>query len=117
VALFIATVGVYAATAYGVSRRQREMNLRVALGARRSQVLSLMVRQGTAPVIAGVVAGAAGALAAGGLFSGLLFEVRARDPLVLGAVIALVAAVSLATCGLVARRGLTLDPSAALREE
>jgi putative ABC transport system permease protein len=117
VALFIATVGVYAATAYGVSRRRREMNLRVALGARSSQVLALILRQGTTPVIAGVVAGAAGALAAGGLLSGLLFEVRARDPLVLGAVIALVAAVSLVTCGLVARRGLTLDPSAALREE
>src|SRR5262249_28238082 len=57
VALLIATVGVYATTAYGVSRRRREMNIRVALGARVSQVFALVVRQTAMPLAAGIAAG------------------------------------------------------------
>jgi putative ABC transport system permease protein len=116
-ALVIATLGVYATTAYGVSRRRREMNLRVALGARPAQVFGLLLRQGATPVAAGVAAGALGAVLSGQAISGLLFEVQARDPLVLVGAIAAVSAVSLGTCVLVARRKLAIDPSAALREE
>ena len=57
VALFIATLGVYAVTSYGVSRRRREMNIRVALGARHTHVVGLIVRQGLMPVAVGVAAG------------------------------------------------------------
>jgi ABC-type antimicrobial peptide transport system permease subunit len=117
VAIFIATVGVYAVASYGVSRRRREMNIRIALGAQTSHVVGLLLRQGMAPVVAGVAAGAAGALAIGGVVSSLLFEVRARDPLVIAVVIAAVGLVGLATCGIAARRGLSLDPAAALRDE
>ena len=117
VALLIATVGVYAVTSHGVSRRRREMNIRVALGAQRSQVFGLIVRQGTAPIVAGVLCGAAGALATGGIVASLLFDVRARDPLVLAGVGAFVGAVGIATCAIAARQGLAINPASALREE
>ena len=117
VAIFIATLGVYAVASYGVSRRRREMNIRIALGAQTSQVVGLLLRQGMAPVVAGVAAGAAGALAVGGIVGSLLFEVRAHDPLVIAAVVTVVGLVGLATCGVAARRGLSLDPAAALRDE
>jgi predicted permease len=117
VAIFIATVGVYAVASYVVSRRRREMNIRIALGAQTSHVVGLLLRQGMAPVAAGVAAGAAGALAIGGAVSSLLFEVRARDPLVVAVVVTAVGLVGLATCGIAARRGLSLDPAAALRVE
>ncbi len=117
VALFIATIGVYAVTSYGVLRRRREMNIRVALGAQRAQVVQLILRQGMTPVMAGVVGGAVGALAVGSLVASLLFEVQPSDPLIIGLVIAIVALVGVLTCGLAARQGLTLNPTAALREE
>jgi len=117
VALFIAALGVYAVTSYGVSRRRREMNIRVALGAQRAQVLGLILRDGATPIAAGVAAGTMGALAVGGVVASLLFDVRAHDPLVIGGVVSLVAAVGIATCGLAARQGLRIDPAQALREE
>jgi predicted permease len=117
VALFFAAVGVYAVTSYGVSRRRREMNLRVALGASRSHVVGLVLRQGAAPVIIGVAAGAVGALAIGGLVGSLLFGVQPHDPLIIATVVAIVGTVGLATCGLAARQGLAIDPAAALRDE
>jgi predicted permease len=117
VALVIATLGVYAVTANGVSRRRREMNIRVALGADRSGVMSLMVREGFAPVAAGLAAGIAGALAIGSILASLLFDVRARDPLVIAIVVAVVGGTGLLSCVLATRQGLVLDPAAALREE
>jgi predicted permease len=116
-ALFIATLGVYAVTSYGVSRRRREMNIRVALGAQTSQVIGLVLRQGMAPVIAGLVAGTCGALAIGGVVASLLFEVRASDPMVIAIVVVIVGSVGLATCALATRRGLSIAPSSALRAE
>jgi ABC-type antimicrobial peptide transport system permease subunit len=117
VALFIATVGVYAVTAYGVSRRRREMNIRVALGAQAGQVTRMILRQATLPVIAGVGVGALAAIASGGVVASLLFEVQARDPLIVAMVVTIVTLVGLATCALATRRGLTLNPAAALRDE
>jgi hypothetical protein len=116
-ALLIAIVGVYGVTAYGVSRRRREMNLRVALGAQVSQVMRLVVQQTTIPVAVGMAAGAAGAVALGGILGSQLFEVRARDPLIIGAIVALVGTVGIATCVLAARQGLVIEPASALREE
>jgi len=117
VALVIATLGVYATTAYGVSRRKREMNIRVALGARASQVFGLVVKQTAVPVAAGLVAGCAGAAAIGALAAGLLFEVRARDPLVMLGVALLVGAVGLLASATAAKQGLRINPAAALRDE
>ena len=117
VALFIAMVGVYAMTAYGVSRRRREMNIRAALGAEPAQVLRMIVRQSSTPIAAGVAAGLAGAVAMGSIVASLLFEVGARDPLVLAAVTLLVGGVAALATVVAARQGLALDPAAALRDE
>ena len=117
VALLIATVGVYATTAYGVSRRRREMNIRVALGARASQVFALVLRQSATPLLAGIAAGAAGALAVGTVVASLLFKVHASDPLVIASVAALVGVVGVLASATAARQGLRIDPAAALRDD
>ena len=117
VALLIATVGVYATTAYGVSRRRREMNIRAALGARASQVIALVLRQSLTPLFAGIAAGCAGALAIGTVVASLLFKVRAADPFVLATVVALVGAVGVLASATAARQGMRVDPAAALRDE
>jgi predicted lysophospholipase L1 biosynthesis ABC-type transport system permease subunit len=117
VALVIATIGVYATTAYGVSRRRREMNIRVALGARASQVFGLVVRQSMAALAAGLVGGCGGAAVIGTLVASLVFEGRARDPLVMAGVVVLVGAVGLAACATAAKQGLRINPAAALRDE
>ena len=117
VALLIATVGVYATTAYGVSRRRREMNIRVALGARAAQVFALIVRQSATPLFVGIAFGCAGALAIGNVMANLLFKVRANDPLVIASVAAVVAAVGVLASATAARQGLRINPAAALRDE
>jgi putative ABC transport system permease protein len=116
-ALLIAAIGVYAVTAYSVSRRRREMNIRAALGAETSQVLAMIVRHSSVPIGAGVIAGIAGALAMSGTISGLLFGVTSTDPRVIAAVVVLVATVGLATSLVAARQNASIDPAAALREQ
>ena len=116
-ALFIAAVGVYSVTSDGVLRRRREMNIRVALGAHTSHVVRLILRQATTPLIGGLVAGIAGALSVGGVVASLLFEVRARDPFILIAVVGVVGCIGLATCACAAHQGLAIDPARAQREE
>lgn len=117
VALFIAALGVYAVTAYSLSRRRREMNIRVALGARTSEVLRLIIRQTGIAILVGVALGTAGALALGGTVSSLLFEVQAHDPTVLTLVAATVASSGLGATVLAARQGLSINPVAALRQD
>jgi putative ABC transport system permease protein len=117
VALVIATTGVYATTAYGVSRRRREMNIRVALGARASQVFGLVVRQSAAALGAGLAFGCAGAVAVGSLVASLVFEGRARDPLVIAGVVVVVGVAGLAACATAAKQCLRIDPAAALRDD
>ncbi len=117
VALFIAIVGVYAVTSHAVSRRGREMNIRVALGSPTSKVVGLILRQATIPVAAGLAAGATGALALGNVVASLLFEVRARDPLIVAGVVMVVGSITVATSLLATRRRLTVDPASALRTE
>jgi hypothetical protein len=117
IALLIALVGVYAVTAYGVSRRRREMNIRVALGASERQVFGLVIRQGLVPVVLGTLAGIAAAVAVSAVVASLMFEVSARDPRVIVTVAALVAAAGLAATVAAAKQGLALHPAAALRDE
>jgi len=116
-ALLIAVIGVWAVTAYGVSRRRREMNIRVALGARASQVLGLVVRQTSAPIVVGAVAGAFGSLATGGAVASQLTDVSAHDPFVITAIMTLVGAVGILTCAVAARQGLAINPASALRDD
>ena len=117
VALLIATVGVYATTAYGVSRRRREMNIRVALGARASQVFALVLRQSATPLLAGIAVGCVGALAIGTVVASLLFKVRASDPLVIATVVSLVGAIGMLASATAARQSLRINPAAALRDD
>lgn len=116
-ALLIAIVGVYATTAYGVSRRRRELNIRAALGARASQVFSLVMRQSLAPILAGLAGGSVGALATGGFVASLLYDVRPRDPLVLTVVLGIVATAGLAAVAAAAAGNLRIEPASALRDE
>jgi len=115
--LLIATLGVYAVTSYGVARRRREMNIRVALGAARVDVHKLLMTQLAKAVVPGLGLGLAGALAAGSAAASLLYEVTPRDPLVLAGVAATVAMVATAASLLATRNSLSIDPMAALREE
>jgi predicted permease len=116
-ALVIAVVGVYATSAYGVSRRRRELNIRVALGAQASQVFAMVLRQSVTPVAVGLAGGLAGALALGSVVAGLLYEVRPRDPFVLAVVLAIVAAVGICSAAAATLAGLRIEPAAALRED
>lgn len=116
-ALLIAIVGVYASTTYGLSRRRRELNIRVALGAHVSQVFTMVIRQSVAPIAVGLAGGLAGALALGNVIASLLYEVRPRDPLLLALVLGLVAAAGILSTAAATLTGLRIDPAAALRDE
>ncbi len=117
VALAIATLGVYAVAAYSVSKRRRELNIRVALGAATTDVMQLLMRQSMRTVAIGAAIGLAGALAAGRSTAGMLYEVQPRDPMILALVVATVATVALLASLLAARSGLAINPVAALRDE
>jgi ABC-type antimicrobial peptide transport system permease subunit len=117
VALFIATLGVYAVTSYGVSQRRREMNIRVALGARSRQVVAMVMTQGLVPIAVGACAGIAIARAIGSVIASLLFDVGPGEPAVIGAVVAVVVGAGVLACFVAAQWGLRINPAAALREE
>lgn len=117
VALLLATAGVFGVMAYSVSRRTREIGVRVALGARTSDVLSLIMGQGLKTVLVGVAIGLAGALAITRTLQSLLFGVSATDPLTFGAVVFLLVAAALLACYLPARKATHVDPMVALRYE
>jgi putative ABC transport system permease protein len=116
-ALLVACLGIYGVVAYSVARRRNEIGVRMALGARRSQLLLLILRQGMMPVAVGVLVGVAVALVLGGLIRGLLFEVRPADPLTLGAVAMLLLAVGALACFVPARRAARANALSALRFE
>lgn len=116
-ALLIVLLGVYATTAYAISRRRKELNLRSALGAGPSVVFALVVRQSAGPVAAGVVVGLCGALAVGGALASLLYEVRPREPFVLGGAALLVGVIGLLAAATAARGTLRIDAAAVLRDE
>ena len=116
-ALVVAAIGLYAVIAYNVTQRMHEMGVRVALGARRSDILRLVLGQSTAFALAGVASGSALALFAGRWLQPLLFEQSARDPMIyvgVGTAMILVALVASASPALRATRA---DPNAALRSE
>ena len=85
-ALIVASLGIYGVVAYSVVRRRNELGIRMALGARRAQLLGLVIRQGMMPVVIGLAAGVAVALLAGQSIRGLLFEVQPTDPLTIAGV-------------------------------
>ena len=114
VALLLATAGVFGVMAYSVSRRTREIGVRVALGARSRDVLSMILNQGIRTIVIGIAIGLAGSFALTRTLSSLLFGVTATDPLTFAAVIALLIATALLACYIPARRATKVDPMVAL---
>jgi ABC-type antimicrobial peptide transport system permease subunit len=104
-ALALAAVGTYGVLSYLVTERQREIGIRMALGANRGNVLSLVLRQGLSTTVIGLVLGVVGALGLTRLASSLLFEVKPTDPATFGAVAGVITLVALFACVIPARCG------------
>lgn len=117
IALLLAASGLYAVMAYTVAQRIPEMGIRIAMGARRSDVLGLVVRRGLVLATVGLALGLAGSLAANWLLAPLLFAVNAFDPRIHLSLLVALMGISLLTCYLPARRAAAVDPMVALRYE
>jgi putative ABC transport system permease protein len=117
VAFTLAAIGVYGVVGYLVSLRTREIGIRVALGAGRSSVVRLMLTRSLVPVVVGIAAGLAGAVASGRFVESLLFQVRPVDTLVLAATAALLGGTAIVASWIPARRAASVDPTTVLREE
>jgi predicted permease len=116
-ALLLAVIGVYGVVGCVVNRRVRELGIRIALGARAANVVTLMLRQTMRPVILGVVLGLVASVGVSRLLASLLFGVNALDPLAFGSATAFVLGAALLAGFLPARRATRVDPTSALRYE
>ena len=116
-ALFLASLGIYGVIAYSVEQRRRELSIRSALGAQVTNLHLMILRQGLTPVAAGLVTGLGISLVIGRLMESLLFNVKAADPMTIGAVVFVVTIVALLACFIPSRRASRVDPMAALRYE
>jgi predicted permease len=117
VALTLASIGLYGLVAHGVTERTHEIGVRMALGAHRRHVVSLVIRQGLTMAIAGAAVGVVGALALSRSIRGLLFGVTPTDPLTFMTVIGMLLCVATLACYIPASRATRLDPMRALRSE
>jgi len=116
-ALVLAAIGIYAVLTYSVARRTHEIGVRIALGARRSEVFRMVLGQSLRVTCIGLLLGVTGALALTRVFAGLLYEVGPTDPLTFVTVLLVLTSVSLAASYLPARRAMRVDPIVALRSE
>jgi putative ABC transport system permease protein len=117
IALLLAAIGIYGVTSHAVSQRTQEVGIRMAMGARSSEVRLLILRQHMAPALAGVIAGLAGAFALSRFLTTLLYGVKAIDPLTYALVSLSLILVAVAACWVPARRAMRVDPLVALRAD
>jgi putative ABC transport system permease protein len=117
VALLLACLGIYGVISYSVDQRTNEMGLRIALGAEPSQVSILVLQQGIRPVVGGLLTGVVAVMAAGRWIGSILFGIRAGNPAVISAIMAVVLFVAVMACWAPALRASRIDPMAALRNE
>jgi ABC-type antimicrobial peptide transport system permease subunit len=115
-ALGLASIGLYGILAYAVNQRQREIGLRMALGASQSGVLRLILKQGLSLVFVGMTIGLVAALLVGRLLRGMLYGVGAADPVSVTVAASVLAVVALVACYLPARWATRVDPLVALRQ-
>jgi ABC-type antimicrobial peptide transport system permease subunit len=108
-ALLVASLGIYGVVAYSVARRRDEIGIRLALGAQRSQLLGLVIRQGMAPVMIGLIAGVSAAVFLGRAIRGLLFGVQPVDPLTIAVVAATLLIVGGLACFIPSRWSIDND--------
>ena len=116
-ALLLGAVGTYGVLSYMVTERRREIGIRMALGAARSSVIALVMKEGLVATVIGVVVGVAGAFAASRLIATLLFGVRPTDPATFAAVILTMSVVATVACWWPAWRASRLDPNVVLRAD
>jgi putative ABC transport system permease protein len=116
-ALFLAAAGLYAVISYGIQQRTREIGVRLALGATRTNIFSLVFREGALLLVSGVLIGLVLALSTARLVATQLYGITASDPFSFAVVSVLLAVISLGACSIAARRSVRIDPVVALRYE
>jgi len=117
IALVLSVVGIYGVTAYTAARRTREVGIRMALGARRSEVVTLLLRQVSTPVVAGIGVGLVASFGLTRVLANMLFGVTPTDPVTFACVMVGLAGVAALACYIPARRAVRVDPTIALRCE
>jgi putative ABC transport system permease protein len=115
-ALVLAAFGIYGVMSFAVAQRTHEIGLRMALGARRGQVLALVLREGASTALLGIALGSAGGYAIGRAMQGMWYKVGAFDPLAFGTVAVTLLATALLACLVPARRAASVEPMTALRQ-